>query len=344
MFLDRSYQILAERRRGFQRLYRVNGNKIPIYKILKNEGVLAFNEGVYPLRIIASDVYGNQTEATVTLHVQRDNLIDPITYVPTYPVPSKEEKPFTVNKNQILFENGASLLASSEPILFKVQQNHGSTRFISNSSIEKMLVPGKQQVFNTPDQRLWITYPQEALYDTLNLHLDIARDGNEIQFNFSPDRLPVEGQIYFNYILPDDLKNNRQLGLFSVDKFRGRTYFMGATNENGFVRSPLGEISSLIIMEDASPPWIGNPEFERDLAGNYLIRVPATDRGTGIDYQASRITVNGNRGVVAYDPDRGSLFYYSPGFIPSRQNRLEIDVYDRIGNHTSKSSSLSFRN
>lgn len=342
MFLDRSYQILAERRLGFQRLYRVNGNKIPIYKILKNEGVLALDEGRYPLRIIASDVYGNRTEATVTLNVQGNNHINPITYVPTYPVLSKERKPYVVTKNQILFDNRAPLLASSESIPLDVLQAQGSTRFSSSSSIEKTLVPGKQQTLNTPDQRLWIKYPQEALYDTLRLHLDIIREGNEIRFNFSPDRLPIEGQIYFNYVLPDDLKNNKHIGLFSVDKFRGRTYFMGASNNNGFIRSPIGEISSLVIMEDDTPPWVGNPEIERNLAGNYVIRVPATDRNTGIDYQSSKITVNGEPGIVAYDPDRGSLFYYIPGFTPSRQNKIEVDVYDRIGNHTSKSASLSF--
>lgn len=344
MFLDRSYQILAETRRGFQRLYRVNGNQLPIYQVLKNEGVLALDEGRYPLRIIASDVYGNRTEATVTLNVRGNYRIDPITHVPTYPSPSEARKPFTINRKQVLFDNDAPLIASAEPIRFDVLRDQSSTRFSSNSSIEMKLDPGKMQVLNTPDQRLWIEYPKEALYDTLHLHLDISRIGNEIQFNFSPDRLPIEGQIYFNYILPDDLKNNEQLGLYSVDKFRNRSYFMGASNQNGIIRSAMGEISSLVIREDNTPPWVGNPEFERNLAGNYVIRVPATDRNTGIDYQSSKITVNGEPGIVAYDPDRGSLFYYVPGFTPSRENNIEIDVYDRIGNHTSKTSSIPFRN
>ncbi len=342
MFLDRSYQILAERRRGFQRLYRVKGNQLPIYEKLKNEGVLALDEGRYPIQIIASDVYGNRTEARVTLNVQGNNSINPVTHVSTYPSPKAERKPFNVNRNYVSFQNDTPVLASSQPIPFDVLKHHSSTRFSSNSSIETKLEPGKKQEFYTPDQRLWIKFPEKALYDTLNLHLDIERVNNEIQFNFSPDRLPIDGEIYFNYILPDDLKNNESLGLFSVDKFRGRTYFMGASNDQGLIRSPMREISSLIIMEDNTAPWLGNPRIEKKLDGNYVVRVPAIDRGTGIDYQSSKITVNGEPGIVEYDPDRGSLFYYIPGFTPSRQNTVVMSVFDRIGNRTTKTSSLSF--
>lgn len=342
MFLDRSYQILAATRRGFQRLYKVNGNKLPVYKILKNRGVLAFDEGTYPLRIIASDIFGNETEATVTLNVQSSNRIEAITDVPTYPSPSEISKPFTLNQKEILFDNQVPLLASSEPISYSILRTSGPVRFRSNSSIEKKLTPGTKEVFSTPDQRMWIEFPKDALYDTLNLHLDISRVGDEIQFNFSPDRLPVEGEIYFNYILPDDLKTNENFGLYSVDKFRNRTYFMGATNKDGMIRASLREISSLVIMEDDTPPWVGNPQLEKNLAGNYIISVPIVDRDSGIDYRSSSITVNGEPGITGYDPDKNSLFYYVPGFVPSSQNSVVVEVFDGMGNRTSKTASYSF--
>lgn len=342
MFLDRSYQILAETRRGFQRLYKVNGNKLPIYRKLKNRGVLALDEGKYPLQIIASDIFGNETKATVTLNVSGSNKIDNISDVPTYPAPSENSKPFTLNQKEVLFDNSLPLLASSVPISFSISRLSDEFRFRSNSSIEKRLSPGIKQVLSTPNQQLWIEFPKEALYDSLNLHLDISRIGDEIQFNFSPDRLPIEGEVYFNYILPDELKENEHLGLFSVDKFRNRTYFMWATNKDGMIRSPLREISSLVIMEDRTSPWVGKPRLEKNLAGNYVIRVPAVDRDTGIDYQASNITVNGERGIIEYDPDRNSLFYYIPGYVPENQNQVEIEVFDGMGNRTSKTESFTF--
>ncbi|MDR9365238.1 MAG: peptidoglycan DD-metalloendopeptidase family protein [Balneolaceae bacterium] len=342
MFLDRSYQILAETRRAFQRLYKVNGNKLPIYRKLKNRGVLALDEGKYPLQIIASDIFGNETKAAVTLNVNGSNKIDNITDVPTYPAPGEISKPFTLNQKEVLFDNSVPMLASSEPISFSISRISDEIRFRSNSSIEKRLSPGIKQVFSTPNQQLWIEFPKEALYDSLNLHLDISRIGDEIHFNFSPDRLPIEGEVYFNYILPDELKDNEHLGLFSVDKFRNRTYFMWATNKDGMIRSPLREISSLVIMEDKTSPWVGKPHLEKNLAGNYVIRVPAVDRDTGIDYQASNITVNGKRGIIEYDPDRNSLFYYIPGYVPENQNQVEIEVFDGMGNRTSKTESFTF--
>lgn len=344
MFLDRSYLMLAQTRRGFQRLYRVTGNRLPVYKKLKNEGVLNFGEGTYPLRIIASDIYGNRTEARITLHVSGFSEPAAITHVPTYPAPAVNSKPFVISWNKILLDDQIPLLASTENINFEIQENKTPIRFSSTSSIEKKLVPGEKQVFYTPDHRLWIEFPKSALYDTLDLHLDISRIGDEIQFNFSPDRLPVDGSIYFNYILPEDLKDNQRLGLFSVDKFRNRLYFMDAVNSNGYIRSPLREISSLVIMEDDTPPWVGKPEFDKNLAGAWGIIVPALDRQTGIDYRSSTITVNGKRGIVEYDPDKNALRYYLPGFKPSAKDEVQVDVYDGMGNRTSRAATLSFRN
>lgn len=344
MFLDRSYIMLAQTRRGFQRLYRVAGNRLPVYKKLKNEGVLNFATGTYPLRIIASDIYGNRTEASVTLRVSGSGSSKVITHVPTYPAPPDIQKPFSISRNKILFDNQSPLLASTANINFEVQKNITPIRFSSTSSIERKLAPGKKQIFHTPDQRLWIEFPENALYDTLDLHLDISRIDDEIQFNFSPDRLPIDGSIYFNYILPEDLKDNQRLGLFSVDKFRNRIYFMGTVNSNGYIRSPLHEISSLVIMEDNTPPWIGMPEFDKNQAGNWGIKIPTVDRQTGIDYRSSTITVNGKRGIVEYDPDKNSLRYYLPGFKPSGRNEVRVDVYDGMGNRTSKTASLTFSN
>ncbi|WP_234572029.1 M23 family metallopeptidase [Rhodohalobacter sp. 614A] len=342
MFLDRSYLMLAQTRRGFQRLYRVAGNKLPIYKILKNEGVLTFEDGTYPLRIIASDIYGNRTTAAVTIRVNNYEGPEKITHVPTYPVPSQTQKPFAISWNKILLNDETPLLANAEDIDFEIQKNETPIRFSSTSSIEKKLTPGVKQIFHTPDQRLWVEFPKDALYDTLDLHLDILQMDDEIQFNFSPDRLPIDGQIYFNYILPEDLKENPHLGLFSADKFRNRLYFMGAVNSDGYIRSSMREISSLVIMEDDTPPWVGMPEFGKNLAGNWIVKIPAIDRQTGIDYRSSIITVNGQRGIVEYDPDINSLSYYLPGFTPSKENNIEAEVFDGMGNRSSRTASLSF--
>ena len=67
MFLDRSYPILAQTRRGYQRLYNVNGNQLPIYKQLSNRGLLGLTPGEQDVTIVATDYYGNTRTATFTL-------------------------------------------------------------------------------------------------------------------------------------------------------------------------------------------------------------------------------------------------------------------------------------
>lgn len=343
MFLDRSYLILAQTRRGFQRLYRTSGNRLPIYKKLKNEGVLAFKNGTYPLRIITSDIYGNSSEASFTLHVEDYQGPKHIAYVPTYPSPPKAVKPFTLSWNRFIYEDRSSLLASAENIDFKIEKNETPIRFSSTTSIEKRLTPGSKQVFHTPDQRLWIEFPGNALYDTLDLHLDISRIEDEIHFNFSPNQLPIDHQIYFNYILPKDLQSNKHLGLFSVDKFRDRLFFMDAVNSGGYIRSSLNEISSLVIMMDNTPPWVGSPAIERNIAGNWVVTVPTVDHQTGIDYQRSSIRVNSKRGIVEYESDKNYLRYYLPGFKPQDENSVTIEVFDGMGNRSSREVSLLFQ-
>ncbi len=342
MFLDRSYPILAQTRRGFQRLYRVEGNRLPIYEKIKNEGVLALDEGTYPIKIIAADIYGNRSEASLRIHVGSKSKSRDIKYVPAYPVPDEMDKPYAISWNRLSIEGDAPLLISSKKMDFSFQQNEMPVRFSSRHSIGKTLVPGKKLTLHTPDQRLWIEFPQKALYDTLDLHLDILKSDDEIQFNFNPDRLPVNGQVYFNYILPEEMAANENLGLFSVDRFRDRLYFMGAANSKGLIRSPLREISSLVVMEDNTAPWIGRPRFGRNLAGNVVINVPTVDEKTGIDYKASTITVNGEKGIIEYDPDRNYLIFYLPGFKPERNNHVSIRVYDGVGNMSDRTEQISF--
>jgi hypothetical protein len=84
------------------------------------------------------------------------------------------------------------------------------------------------------------------------------------------------------------------------------------------------------------------PAISKNLAGNWIIKVPAVDRQTGIDYRSSKITVNGKPGIIEYDPDKNFLSYYIPGFIPSKKNDVVAKVYDGMGNLTSRTASLSF--
>ncbi|MGF1670982.1 MAG: M23 family metallopeptidase, partial [Balneolaceae bacterium] len=59
MFIDRSYPLLFGKRKGYQRLYRVNGNELNFHTHNDDKGILYLDKGVHDITIIAKDFSGN---------------------------------------------------------------------------------------------------------------------------------------------------------------------------------------------------------------------------------------------------------------------------------------------
>ncbi|MCC5941989.1 MAG: M23 family metallopeptidase [Balneolaceae bacterium] len=341
MFLDRSYPILAETRRGFQRLYKVHGNKLPMYQTNNSLGLIDFDDGTYPIRIIAADANGNRSIANLTIHIKRNGNAprEQITYIPTYPEPSSSLSQASRWNNIKLDANRMLLVSSDEDVIPFTRDE----RFYKNDSIhsfEKVLIPGRRTIFKSPDNSMWINFPENALHDTLRLRMDIVKTGNTVHFNFDPDRLPLSERIQFNYILPEYMASNERLGLYSVDRHRDRHFYLNSVNSRGVIRGSMREISSLIIKGDNTPPWVGQPRIERNLAGNHVVILPVRDRETGINYRESTFTVNGMRGIIEYDPEKNFLIFYNPSFRPAASHQIETEILDRAGNRTVRSFTI----
>lgn len=335
MFLDRSYPILAQTRRGFQRLYKVEGNRLPIYPKMQNRGVLHFNEGTYPIQVIAEDIYGNRTTANLTIRSEGTTNPGTISHVAAYP--NAVPLPDAANHNwfftEIPFE--LSLLASTAGQFHTPDYRNSRQFFTTRRSVENTLEPGRMGLLHTPDQKMWIQFPAESLYDTLNVRMEVIHSANRIDVTFSPTQLPLNGSVLFNYILPEEYHEMEHLALFSVDPQRSREKFIRSEISNGIVRARLREITNLRIRKDRLPPWTGRPVMDKNLAGQQIVRLPVKDGDTGIDYRRSTITVNNAKGITEYDPEKNLLIYYNPGFDPQRNNTVEYDVFDGAGNRTS---------
>lgn len=338
MFLDRSYHILTQTRRGFQRLYKVSGNKLPIYQTSEKKGLIDFENGSYPIRIIAADANGNRSIANLTIHVDRSDQQprDQISYIPVYPEPGAA-LPHSNRWNNIKLDEMQPLLVSSNEDFIAIRRDERDYKNESVYSFEKVIEPGKRTIFKSPDNAMWIEFPENALHDTLRLRMDIITSENSVQFKFDPDRLPLAERIQFNYMLPDHMVSNQSLGLYSVDQFRDRKFYLHARNQRGMIRGSMREISSLVIEADVIPPWVGQPRLERNLAGNHVVKLPVRDRETGIDYRASTLTINGMRGIIEYDPEKNFLIFYNPAFRPGASYRVETEVFDNAGNSTVRS-------
>lgn len=340
MFLDRSYPILAQTRNGFQRLYTVEGNRLPFYRVQKNRGVLNFPEGQYPLKIIAADIYGNETTASVDVHFESSTTMDEITYVPVYPRRDQTKTISGFSFNRVQLTGTTPLLTTTENNQIPFLRNPKPATFHSLHSVQKKLTPGKKSTLETPDKKLWVKFPNKALYDTLDLQMNVSQTADEIHISFDPNRLPIEGSVQLNYILPEAFRNNTRLAVFSMDRYRDRKFRINSTNSHGIIRASMREISDLIIKEDRTAPWVGRPRLENNLAGNPIVIVPARDDLTGINFRKSTITVNDQKGIVEYDPEKDFLIFYNPNFTPADTNVVEVRVFDGVGNSTIRSFTI----
>ncbi len=347
MFVDRSYPILAQTRRGFQRLFVTDGNRLPIYRKAVNRGVLLKDEGSYPLRIVAKDIYGNRSEARVTVTFENTSAPDEITSVAAYPNPLPDPAgkqgrypwiELTVNPEESLFASAGGPEMTPEPEFRDIILRFGSRR-----SVEKTVAPGRLEQIHTPDQKIWVTVPPGALYDTLNTRMEVIHSPNQIDIEFSQTRLPLKQPVYFNLILPEEFRDRDGLALFSVDPHRNRESFLSSNISDGMVRARMRQITNLRIRQDRIAPWVGRPQIEKNLAGLYIVKLPVVDQDTGIAFRNSTITVNGERGIIEYDPEKNVLIYYNPEFRPERENQIEYNVLDGAGNRTSRTVTVQYQ-
>lgn len=347
MFLDRSYQLLAQTRRGYQRLYRVAGNRLPIYQTVVDEGVINFEAGSYDLKIIAEDFFGNRSTGHVRLNIKNnERAAEPVTYVPAYPLPELYQSSNTPSNPfrwiDYRSDRHHHYLVSTEHHVIPFVKVYKPFFQPTTYRVEKTLEPGKIYTIHSADRKLWLTIPENALFDSLRLNMEIEVDENEIYIHFDPDRLPIQQPIEINYILPEHLKNNPRLALFSHDKQRDRTFFLGTVNQDGLIRGRISEISSLKIMADRTAPWVGRPRIEKNLANRFIVVVPARDQQTGIDHRRSNITVNGQKGIIEYDPEKNFLIFYHPDFRPRSSNQIQMEIYDGAGNLTRREATITF--
>ena len=340
MFLDRSYPILSQTRRGYQRLYRVSGNQLPFYDKTVNEGILDLPEGLHEFTVIAKDIYGNESRAALTVRSTRSDTfsqsVSDVNYVPAYPsfdgpnsYPLYQSKPgFRSVSNFMLASASDQIMApsrvSDDPLFISAER----------MSARKVLTPGMYDVLHTPDQKLWLQFSETSLFDSLDVKVNISENtsGDELSISFNPTDIPLQQPVYLSVILPEGVKNRDGLALYSVDNHRERESFQPSSISNGILRTGLSRIRDLKLRIDPNAPWVGSASFRKNLAGNHILVIPTVDPDSGIDYRRSTIRINGDRGIVEYDPDTDWLIYYHPDFTPQASNTITYEIFDGAGN------------
>jgi hypothetical protein len=193
-------------------------------------------------------------------------------------------------------------------------------------------VPGKRQFLHLPDQTVWIEFPNDALFDTLHLEMAISYNDNLPVIRFYPQRIPLKRNARINIVIPGHEEDLQSAGIYSYNNRRSRYQFHGAAKPGSILQASVSELQDFMVLHDRTSPYVGPPRIQKNLAGMHVVNLPVVDEMSGIDFHRSRIEVNGEKGITEYDPDKNILTFYKPGFQPRATNKVEVWVYDGIGN------------
>lgn len=348
MFLDRSYPILAQTRRGYQRLFVVNGNQLPLYLTRKNSGILGLKKGEQHITIIAKDIYGNSRTAKLTVISEKDTGLNTVDHVPAYPYHPFSEidrirRNFSHSARKAPYYSFTGTVSKSAGPDLNVEKNHNFGSENSSDPGANHLIPGKNQVLTSTQNKAWLEIPSNSLFDTLSITMDYDTHSSLPVVRFSPNRLPVNESMQLTMLLPDDIANDPAIGLYSYDEYRDRYTFLNSKIKNGVLKTRIREFAELRIKRDETSPWIGRPEIVDNIYSHPVVHVPVADRESGINYGRSDIRVNGERGIIEYDKDKKILIFYHPSFEPiAGENLIDIELYDRTGNRSKQAVPISY--
>ena len=345
MQLDRIFPILKQSRRAFQRLHRHDGNLIPFYQEFGNGGKLDLPIGTHQIRITASDIDGNQSELTGTI-VRK--AADPAE-APSRPIARPTGRP-------ALHPTGASVRDLDEAFTpfhdwFVMKQTRDSVwvgdnafhptlrrasalpvprDMVINDQPVYRLFPGQPRSFTTPDGRMSIDFPEEAVYDTLSFSFGYWMEGDQIRMQvwqpLEPFRRPFKIGIRNGF--PEGSGLYQVNGTGSAVSYA----FLGAIANADWIYATTMNAGIYTVRTDTSGPVVSNARFARR-GTQAAIHVTVQDNGSGIHWPSASITVNGVKGMP--ETDLGNrLTFLLPGWRPQPVNDVVVIVSDRQGNRT----------
>jgi hypothetical protein len=171
-----------------------------------------------------------------------------------------------------------------------------------------------------------ITFPQNAIYDTLYLHTDftLTARGDEV-YTIGTRTFPLNKSIMVSLKPKMIYPNVRNIGVYRVSG-KSHTY-LGGEWINDRINFHTREFGDFMILQDSVPPVI-TPVYVNSSTARFKIR----DYLSGIsDYQA---TVNGEWVLMHYDNKNSVIWSEQLNKKLPMRGLFELKVTDRAGNTT----------
>ncbi|MEX0684928.1 MAG: M23 family metallopeptidase [Balneolales bacterium] len=366
MFLDRVYPILRETRRGFQRLYVKNSNRLPFYIKTKNNGVLTLLPGKHHFEIIASDYSGNTSSSEGYLEFIEDDAYSPDPEIPINSSP----KFYSSNSLSATLQNwhwNNNWLAPktqmsdfdvkvispgsyrNTQIEIKPTQTNQAIDLSGNFSkivfsdtgdpvILHRAFPDRKNTFYSVDQRASVTFHPGSVYDTMSVGLNYSIGINELpSLTVYPAHQPINKKARITFVLSGHLTKKSNLAFYYKNHHLNEYEMIDTHRAGSEIIGLIEHFDTFYVLEDSLGPNISEPQLNLLRDGNWKASVSVKDDLSGIDYHASEFYINNVRGIAEYDPEEDLLYFQLQGFKPSKHNKFQIIVADRVGNISKKS-------
>ncbi len=362
MFIDRVYPILQNERRGYQRLYIRNANTLPFYLDTGHSGRLDLPSGEHHIRIVASDFWGNRSQAYLSLQVtepEESAISKTITFPEGYidwrlrqpETPDHPPATLVWHKNWVRpgpetpdSESGRISIRPLGSFLEEMQTYHSDQEGLPLNLAERVKLrkgdsswilhrirPEHPVSVYHDGMRIALHFPVRSFFEPVSIGIA----GTCSDFTLFPDIEPFQRPVTVHVLLDEEVKSRPGIGLYRVHPRNGNLSHV-SSNVDHKRKMIVGTISSsgrYIIESDTLAPEISGPAIGKwRHTDRYYATVRVDDDLSGLDYRSAEFFVNGIRGIAEFDPEKGLLRYHHPDFTPQPLNEITVRVSDRAGN------------
>lgn len=185
------------------------------------------------------------------------------------------------------------------------------------------------------NDELTVHFPPDAVYQPVFIR--VARTNNG--YTLLPSDIVLNKGAAAEYYLPE--ASREKLGVFIAE---GSGWRLAAHDPTGISRTLTGrftrQLGSVALFHDYSAPSISRftSSYRR---GRLSFSFRLSDTGSGIDYDRTRMTLNGELLIAEYDPYRHRVKFDERRDLPAGTHRLVIEAFDRMGNRTISKHTVS---
>lgn len=339
-----NYQTLQKTGKRFYKLYIDDGNTLPYYKSSPSNGKLNISDKEdMKVEVRMMDTFSNASKLKLTLRPSppaeevknlppageypSGEILGNVLRLTSKPMPGPEQKAFLYTSDSVIqmaptYHNETSTvylidLRTIMPDSVVVNDKTYITHFRSQ------IPPDTDYKYYS--DRLNITFPANALYDTLYLTSSFRSDPeNDTEiFALGDSDIPLLASISVAYKPEKFFLRSKQIGIYRISG-KGRIYLGGAFT-NGRISFQTRDFGEFTILTDSVAPSI------RPLSINSnTVRFRISDQLSGIDsYEA---TIDGEWLLMHYDAKTGSIWSERLDKSQPLKGDFVLTVVDNAGN------------